>query len=134
MRIGIYPLVGDLLHTGHIYAIQEAQLNCDYLIVLLNCLPDNKRPVETIFERWSRLRYLDGVDDIIPYQGEKDLLNVIKTIPHDVRFVGSDYRGKDFTGRDFEESNGVKIYFLKRNHEYSSTKLKERVKENETNV
>lgn len=130
MRIGIYPLVGDLLHAGHIYAIQEAKMNCDYLVILLNCLPDNKSPVETVFERWSRLKYLNGIDDIIPYQGEKDLVNVIKTIPHDVRFVGSDYREKDFTGRDFEESNGIEIYFLKRHHEYSSTRLKEKIKEN----
>lgn len=134
MKIGIYPLVGDLLHAGHIYAVQEAKQNCDHLIVLLNCLPDNKRPIETIFERWSRLRYLAGVDEIIPYQGEKDLLNVIKTVQHDIRFVGKDYFGKDFTGRDYEESVGIEIYFLNRSHEYSSTNLKERIKSYETNL
>lgn len=100
MRIGIFPMVGDLLHTGHLYAIQEAKANCDYLIVALNCVPDSKQPIESIFERWSRLKFNSLVDEIIPYQGESDLYNIILTVPHHIRFVGEDYKGKDFTGRD----------------------------------
>lgn len=128
MKIGIFPLVGDLLHTGHLYAINEAKEECDYLIVLLNCVPDGKQPVETIFERWSRLKFNKQVDEVIPYEGEEDLLNIIKTVKHHVRFVGGDYFGKDFTGRDFEESRGIQIHFLQRQHEFSSTNLKNRMK------
>jgi glycerol-3-phosphate cytidylyltransferase len=128
MKIGIFPMVGDLLHTGHIYAINEAKESCDYLIVLLNCVPDGKQPVETIFERWSRLQFNKKVDEVIPYEGEKDLLNIIKTLKHHVRFVGGDYLGKDFTGREFEEDNGIQIHFLNRYHTYSSTELKNRMR------
>lgn len=127
MKIGIYPLVGDLLHTGHIYAIQEAKQNCDYLIILLNCVPDNKQPVETIFERWSRLKFINGVDEIIPYQGESDLLNIIKTLKYDIRFIGNDYIDKDFTGKNFEFYSKIEHYYLKRTHDYSSTNLKNRI-------
>jgi glycerol-3-phosphate cytidylyltransferase len=128
MRIGIFPMVGDLLHTGHLYALEEAKRECDYLIVLLNCVPEGKQPVETIFERWSRLKFNKEVDEIIPYQGEADLLNIIKTVHHDVRFVGGDYFGKDFTGRDFEENHGIQLCFINRDHGYSSTELKNRIK------
>lgn len=129
MKIGIFPMVGDLLHTGHLYALEEAKNQCDYLIVLLNCVPDGKQPVETIFERWSRLNFNKEVDEIIPYQGEADLLNVIKTVKHDVRFVGGDYFGKDFTGRDFEENNNIQLCFINRDHGYSSTSLKNKIKQ-----
>ena len=127
-KIGIFPLVGDLLHTGHLYAISNAKNDCDHLIVLLNCVPDNKKPIETIFERWSRLASNINVDEIIPYEGEKDLLNIIKVIPHNIRFVGQDYISKNFTGKQFEEENGIEIKYIDREHSYSSTSLKERIK------
>lgn len=127
-KIGIFPLVGDLLHTGHIYALEIAKGYCDKLIVLLNCVPDNKIPIESIFERWARLNSNKYVNEIIPYGGEKDLLSIIKTLPHNVRFVGDDYINKDFTGRSFEVDNGIEIIFLSRKHNYSSTQLKERIK------
>jgi glycerol-3-phosphate cytidylyltransferase len=129
LKVGIYPMVGDLLHTGHIYALREAKSKCDRLIVLLNCVPDNKKPVESIFERYSRLESNKYVDYIIPYEGENDLLNIIKTLPHDIRFVGADYIGKDYTGREFEMNNNVETIYLKRNHDYSSTNLKSIIKE-----
>ena len=51
-QIGFYPVVGDLLHAGHILALEEAKENCDYLIVGLNCAPDGKNPVQSIYERF----------------------------------------------------------------------------------
>ena len=67
--IGFYPVVGDLLHAGHILALEEAKENCDYLIVGLNCAPDGKNPVQSIYERFIQLRAVKYVDEIIPYGG-----------------------------------------------------------------
>ena len=62
MKIGLYPLVGDLLHPGHILAMQEAKSNCDYLIVALNCTPDGKRPIQSIYERYIQLSAIKYID------------------------------------------------------------------------
>jgi glycerol-3-phosphate cytidylyltransferase len=67
--IGFYPVVGDLLHAGHILALEEAKENCDYLIVGLNCSPDGKNPVQSIYERFIQLRAVKYIDEIIPYGG-----------------------------------------------------------------
>ena len=45
IKIGFYPMVADVLHTGHIMAIAEAKQHCDYLIIGLHCCPNYKNPV-----------------------------------------------------------------------------------------
>ena len=42
----------------------------------------------------------------------------------DVRFVGEEYKGKQFTGSDIEE---IKIVYNKRQHSFSSSSLRKRV-------
>lgn len=91
MIVGLFPLVGDLLHTGHLCALKEAKEHCDYLIVALNVLPDNKSPIESVYERFVRLDSCKYVDKIIPYQGEKDLLLLINTLNYNIRFIGNDH-------------------------------------------
>jgi len=127
MIIGLYPIVGDVLHAGHILAMKEAKEHCDYLIVAMNCMPDNKTPVQSIFERWVQLNGVKYVDELIPYQGKSDLELLCSSIDHDIRFVGSDYMDKHFDGQEIELSRGVKIYYLKRMHNMSSTNLKNRI-------
>lgn len=94
LKIGFYPMVGDLLHTGHILALQEAKANCDYLIVGLNAKPDNKFPVQSLFERYIQLKAVKYVDEVIPYDGELDLQLICTALDYDIRFVGADYLNK----------------------------------------
>lgn len=81
-------MVGDLLHTGHILALQEAKSRCDYLIVGLNCKPDNKVPIQSIFERYMQLKAVKFVDEVIPYDGKKDLELIAASLTYHIRFLG----------------------------------------------
>lgn len=127
MKIGFYPLVGDLLHTGHILALEEAKDNCDYLIVGLNCSPDNKTPTQSVYERFMQLRAIKFIDEIIPYQGKKDLELLATSLNYSVRFLGDDYKDKDWDGKEIEHSLNKDTYYLNRKHYLSSTELKKRI-------
>lgn len=127
MRIGVFPMCADLLHVGHIAAIKEASTKCDFLIICLNCNPEGKEPIQSVFERWYQLVYTEKVGQVIPYAGEEDLELLLKVIPHQVRFVGSDYVDKDFTGKSYELEKDVTICYISRDHGLSTTQLKQRV-------
>lgn len=127
MTIGFYPLVGDILHTGHILAMREAKENCDYLIVGLNCKPDGKNPIQTVYERFIQLQAVKYIDEIIPYAGKDELSLLAASLHYDIRFLGEDYMGKQWDGKKIEESLGIKPFFLSRKHPMSSTSLKQRI-------
>lgn len=127
MKVGFYPICGDLLHAGHILAIREAKEHCDYLIVGLNTNPDGKTPVQSVAERWIQLSAVKWVDEIIPYAGKKDCELLCSSLTYDVRFVGADYYGKTWDGISEETERGIPAYYLKRGHGLSSTELKDRV-------
>lgn len=127
MIIGFYPICGDVIHVGHIMAIQEASANCDYLIIGLNCTPDGKAPIQSISERFLQLKHIQGVDEVIPYQGREDLERLIPLINYHIRFLGEDYIGKTWDGKLQEEKLEIQPYFLRRKHNYSSTDLKQRI-------
>jgi glycerol-3-phosphate cytidylyltransferase len=132
--IGFTASTFDLLHPGHIIMLQESKLECDYLIVGLltdptRDRPDSKnRPIETTWERWIRAQATDGVDKVIPFDTEEDLENMIKILKPDVRFVGEEYKGKKHTGWDIK---GTKIIYNKREHNYGTTQLRDKIVEQE---
>ncbi len=125
MKIGLFPMVADVLHAGHILAIKEAKENCDYLIVALYCSPKRKpNIVQSIFERYVQLSSIKYVDEVIPYEDETDVERVLLSIKFDIYFLGSDYKNKRFEGQDLVENLGKEIHYLSRNHTMSSSKLK----------
>ena len=130
--IGITFSAFDLLHAGHIAMLEEAKQYCDYLIVGLHTNPQIERahknkPVQTTLERYIQLKGCKYVDEIIPYDTEEDLINILKIYKPDVRIIGEEYRDKNFTGKDL-----VKVVYNKREHNYSSTKLRERCSNSQT--
>ena len=125
--VGFYPLVGDLLHVGHLMAIEEALRHCDRLIVGLNCTPDGKEPIQTIYERFMQLRAIHGIWEIIPYGGKADMEKLAGTLNYHIRFLGEDYRNYDWDGKEMEEKRGIKPYFIERSHNLSSSELKNRI-------
>ena len=127
MIIGFYPMCADILHAGHVLAIEEASKNCDYLIVGLNCAPDGKTPIQSIYERFMQLRAVRFIDEVIPYQGRKDLELIASSLDYDIRFLGEEYREKEWDGKSIEISLNKQFFFLKRKHELSSTELKKRL-------
>ena len=125
MKIGLFPMVADVIHAGHILAIKEAKQNCDYLIVALYCKPRRKPGiVQSIFERYIQLDAIKYVDEVIPYEDEEDTNRLILSLDFDVYFLGADYRGKDFEGKDLLTSLNKELFYLSRNHTMSSTQLK----------
>lgn len=120
-------MVADILHPGHMIAIEEAKSKCDYLIVALHCCPVYKNPVQTIFERYMDLRAVKWIDEIIPYQNVEDAKNMLLSLNYDIYFLGEDYRNKDWECSDIVKSQNKEIIFLRRQHIFSSTYVKDKV-------
>jgi len=134
--IGITASCFDLCHAGHLEMLKYCKEHCNYLIVLLQTDPSldrsqKRKPIESTFERYLRLKNCKWVDEIIPYDTEEDLLNALKILQYDIRFLGEEYRDKPFTGRDIP-GHFQKCRFNPRNHSFSSTNLIERLKEEKT--
>jgi glycerol-3-phosphate cytidylyltransferase len=117
----------DLIHPGYIRMFKECKTKCDHLTVLLHEDPSIERsklkPVQTIEERIEILSSLVYVDKIIPYKTEKDLYWLLKSQNYDIRFLGEDYSSRNYTGSDLNQN----IYFINRDHNYSTTRLKEKI-------
>lgn len=133
MKIGFTCSTFDLLHSGHIMMLREARSVCDHLIVGLQADPTIDRPktknspVQTLVERYTQLRAVQYVDEIIPYQTEKDLEDILQMYPIDIRILGVEYREKEFTGKDICRARGIELHFNKRDHRFSTSDLRRRV-------
>ena len=133
MKVGITFSTFDLLHAGHVAMLREAKSKCDYLIVGLQSdptidRPDTKnKPIQTMFERYLQLKAVEYVDEVVPYQTETDVIDILQTLPIDVRILGKEYKEKDFTGKDVCNQRGIELYFNTRDHRFSTTDLRKRV-------
>lgn len=123
----------DLLHAGHILMLKEIRELCDYLIVGLQTdptidRPDTKnKPIQSIIERRIQLEAVKYVDEIVVYDTEKDLEDIFTVYPISTRFLGKEYKGRDFTAKKLCMDLGIKVHYNSRNHNFSSTELRERV-------
>jgi len=134
MKVGITASTFDLLHAGHIMMLREAKEHCDYLICCLQMdpsvdRPEKNRPVQTIVERYTQLKGVSYVDEIIPYKTEEDLEDILQMYPINVRIIGEEYKKKTFTGRAICSRRGIEIVYNKRDHRFSSSDLRQRVSE-----
>lgn len=124
MKIGFFPMVADILHTGHVIALEEAKKHCDLLIVGLHCNPSYKKPRQSIYERYMQLRAVKFVDEVIPYESSERDANMFVSLEYDVYFLGEDHRQEEWQMKKEIESLNKEIVYLKRKHEYSSTRIK----------
>ena len=134
--IGFTCSTFDLLHAGHIIMLEEAKHHCDYLIVGLQNDPTQDRPeknppIQSIVERQIQLAAVKYVDEIVIYNTEQDLKDLLLTLPINVRVLGDEYKNKDFTGKDIAKQRGIKIVYNGRDHSFSSTSLRKRVQTNQ---
>jgi glycerol-3-phosphate cytidylyltransferase len=129
----------DLLHAGHILMLAECKQVCDYLIVGVQSDPTidrpgvKNKPVQSIVERYVQLSAVKFVDQIIVYNTEKDLEDMLMFLPLSVRIIGEEYKDKDFTGKQICEERGIKIWYNSRNHRFSSSELRQRTYQSEMN-
>lgn len=134
-KVGFVASAFDLLHAGHVTMLREAKTQCDYLICALQVDPSvdretKNKPIQTLVERYIQLQAVKYVDEIVCYQSEKDLEDILEIFPIDIRFLGEEYKDKDFTGREICKKRGIHIYFNKRDHRFSSSELRKRLSEN----
>ncbi len=113
--------------------LRDAKEQCDYLICGLQVdpsidRPEKNSPVQTVVERFTQLNAVKYVDEIIPYQTEKDLEDILNMLHIDVRILGEEYKNKTFTGRAICAKRGIELFFNKREHRFSSSDLRDRVK------
>ena len=132
MKIGLTASTFDLLHAGHIVMLREAKTQCDYLICALQVDPSvdratKNKPIQTIVERYTQLAAVSYVNEIVVYQTEKDLEDILEMYPIDVRILGDEYKDKDFTGREICKRRNISLYFNKRDHRFSTSDLRQRV-------
>ena len=137
-RIGITFSTFDMLHAGHVAMLSEAKNHCDYLICGLQTdptidRPDTKnKPIQSIVERQIQLAACRYVDEVVVYQTEQDLIDLLLILPLDVRILGVEYQDKEFTGRYEGADRGIELVFNGRDHSFSSSSLRKRVAAAET--
>jgi len=133
MKIGFQCSSFDLFHAGHVTMLKMEKDLCDWLIVALQVDPTidrpgiKNKPTQSVYERYVQLQGCKYVDEILVYETEEDLLNMIKTQTIDIRFLSEEYKDRDFTGKQYCVDNGIEIHYHKRQHNYSSTELRNRV-------
>ena len=133
-KLGRKPIIGftcsafDLFHAGHVVMLQESKEMCDYLIVGLLIDPtvdraDTKnKPIQSVIERYLQVAGCKYVDEIIPFEKEQDIVDLILTINPDIRIVGEEYENTNHTGKGL-----CTIHYNKRRHSFSTSELRDRV-------
>ena len=130
-RVGIVASCFDLFHAGHVLMLYEAKQHCDRLVVALQSdptidRPEKNKPIQGLFERFVQVESCEYVDQVVPYDTEADLYNMLVGYDWDIRFLGEDYVGRtDFTGSDLD----IPIHYCPRKHSYSSSALRQRIHE-----
>ena len=129
--IGVIAGAFDVIHPGYIYLFNECKRYCDHLVLLLHIDPSIERteklkPVLTIEERKLIILSLRQINEIMTYETEADLFAILKNKKIDIRFLGDDYKEKNFTGKELQ----IPIHFLDRSHGWSATKYKKLLSNN----
>lgn len=129
-KIGFTCSCFDLLHTGHAIMLEDSKRQCDILIAGVQTDPTidrpntKNKPIQDFNERLIMVKSIKYIDAIIVYSTEQDLLDILNTIKPDIRILGTDWKGKEYTGYDIKD---IPIYFHERNHPYSTSSLRKRV-------
>ena len=128
MKIGFTASAFDLLHAGHVAMLKEAKSVCDYLICGLHIDPSVQRstknkPIQSVVERYAQLKAITYVDEIIAYENEADIIDILLLYNVNIRIIGEEYRGTQFTGHELK----MQTHFNKRLHRFSSSELRLRI-------
>jgi glycerol-3-phosphate cytidylyltransferase len=133
MKIGFNCSSFDLFHAGHVTMLKMEKEKCDYLKVALQVDPSYDRPgiknkpSQSIYERYVQVQACKYVDEILLYDTEDDLLNLIMTQTMNIRFLSEEYLNRNFTGKQYCMDNGIELFYHKRQHTFSSTELRNRI-------
>ena len=134
MIVGITFSSFDLFHSGHVAMLKEAKSNCDHLMVGVQTdptidRPEKNKPIQSVFERYVQLEGCKYIDQIVPYATEKEIEDILLTYKIDKRFIGEEYKTKEFTGKQLCVDKDIELYYNKRQHSFSTTNLRTRIVE-----
>ena len=123
--VGVIAGNFDVIHPGYIKMFKECKSYCKQFIVLLHTDPSIERPhklkpILTKEERTETLTSIRFINGIAYYTYEKELVDLLKRLSPDIRFLGDDYRGKTYTGFELD----IPVHYLNRDHGWSTTKFK----------
>jgi len=115
----------DVIHPGYIKMFKECKSYCQQFVILLHVdpsieRPEKLKPILTKEERTEILTSIRWIDSIAYYTYEKELVELLKGLQPDIRFLGDDYRGKTYTGFELD----IPVHYLNRDHGWSTTKFK----------
>ena len=118
MIVGITFSSFDLFHSGHVAMLKEAKSNCDHLMVGVQTdptidRPEKNKPIQSVFERYVQLEGCKYIDQIVPYATEKEIEDILLTYKIDKRFIGEEYKTKEFTGKQLCVDNDIELYYNK---------------------
>ena len=130
--IGITCSTFDLLHAGHIIMLEECKKYCDYLICAIQVdptidRPEKNKPIQSLVERYIQLEAVQYVNKIIPYTIEEELISIFSSLDLDVRIIGEEYKDTEFTAKNICQKRGIKLVYNKRDHDFSTTSLRQRI-------
>ena len=138
MKVGFNCSSFDLFHAGHVTMLKMEKELCDHLKVALQVDPTidrpgiKNKPVQSVYERYVQLQACKYVDEILVYETEEDLINLMKSQTIHIRVLSEEYKDRDFTGKQYCIDNGIELFFHLRRHKYSSTEIRNRVYHLET--
>lgn len=128
--IGYTQGVFDMFHIGHLNLLKNARAQCDCLIVGVNSDElvqsyKNKTPVVDEQTRKTIVENIKAVDQAFVVD-TLDKVEIRRSIPFDVVFIGDDWKGSPRWSKTRErlKEYGVEVVFLPYTQNISSTILR----------
>jgi len=125
LNLGLFASAFNPLHPGHLWAIKQALEAgaCDRVIAAVQDdpttdRPDKRPPIWPVAHRAAMLEAVPGVECVVVYRTEADLLDWIQLLHPAVLIVGEDHREDPVTGADL-----VPVFWAKRRPTWSSSRF-----------
>lgn len=124
----LYPGTWDLLHPGHLFALNWASKQCDHLTAALNIDPTiddptKAVPIESDVDRFCRLLSCKFVDSVVYYEGQQELETLCRSRYYDAVFISA------ADEESYVPVSMVKPIFVPRLSEHSTTQLVKQIRE-----
>jgi len=97
----------DVLHPGHLDLLNYAKSLGDFLLVAVDSderVTSKKgfdRPLNPQQNRVRLLQSLKSVDDVMVFDSDLELAQIVKQYRPDIMIVGSDWKGKPVIGSEY---------------------------------
>ena len=114
----------DVLHVGHIQLLEYAK-TLGYVLVGLDSdervkqLKGDDRPINSLEHRIKMLKSLEFVDDVITFDTDTELNDILYVYQPDVIVIGDEYRTKKIIGSE----HAREISFFEKTIDISTTKI-----------